>query len=134
MVLLASALAAPFAARTAKRPLEPLSPGIKISLQIPAKFTDEDLSFAKQLGVEYVSIPSAGGRYEILSSHKQRVEAAGLRVANIGIRAFWKMHFRNVSAPVPNFVETFVNNREPDRRSRAADGGRKSHRPDLLDR
>jgi mannonate dehydratase len=70
--------------RAAKRPLEPLSPGIKISLQIPAQFTDEDLAFAKQLGLEYVSIPSAGGNYETFANHKQRVEAAGLKVANIG--------------------------------------------------
>jgi len=39
------------------RPLDLLSPGIKISLQIPGDFTAEDLVFARQLGVEYVSIP-----------------------------------------------------------------------------
>jgi mannonate dehydratase len=81
---LASAVAAPFAARAPKRPLPPLEPGIKISLQIAAEFTDEDLRFAKQLGVDYVSIPTAGGRYETFAGHKQRVEAAGLKVANIG--------------------------------------------------
>ena len=45
----------------AKRPLEPLSPGIKISLQIPNQFTEEDLVFARQMGVDYVSAPTAGG-------------------------------------------------------------------------
>ena len=35
----------------AKQALQPLSPGIKISLQIAGDFTDEDLTFAKQLGV-----------------------------------------------------------------------------------
>jgi mannonate dehydratase len=69
---------------SAKRPLQPLSPGIKISLQIPNQFADDDLTFAKQMGVEYVSIPTAGGTYEIFAAMKQRVEAAGLKVANIG--------------------------------------------------
>src|SRR6516225_2855635 len=66
------------------RPLDPLSPGIKISLQIPSDFTAEDLVFARQLGVEYVSIPTRGGTYETFARYKQRVEAAGLKVANIG--------------------------------------------------
>ena len=66
------------------RPLDPLSPGIKISLQIPGDFTAEDLVFARQLGVEYVSIPTYGGTFETFARHKQRVEAAGLKVANIG--------------------------------------------------
>jgi len=60
------------------RPLDPLSPGIKISLQIPGDFTAEDLVFAKQLGVEFVSIPTRGGTYETFARYKQRVEAAGL--------------------------------------------------------
>ena len=66
------------------RPLDPLSPGIKISLQIPSDFTGEELVFARQLGVEYVSIPTRGGTYETFAGYKQRVEAAGLKVANIG--------------------------------------------------
>ncbi len=71
-------------AAAAKRPLEPLSPGIKITLQIPGKFTDEDLTFAKQMGVDYVAIPTSGGTYEMFAEFKQRVEAAGLKVSNIG--------------------------------------------------
>src|SRR5262245_9997983 len=67
-----------------KRPLEPLTPGIKISLQIPNEFADDDLIFAKQLGVEYVSIPTRGGTYDLFLRFKQRVEGAGLKVANIG--------------------------------------------------
>src|SRR5581483_9293564 len=66
------------------RPLDPLSPGIKISLQIPGDFTEEDLIFARQLGVEYVSIPTRGGTYETFARYKKRVEGAGLKVANIG--------------------------------------------------
>src|SRR5437868_10570297 len=71
-------------ALAAKQPLEPLSPGIKISLQIPGDFNDEELTFAKQMGVNYVSIPTSGGTYETFAGFKQRVEAAGLKVANIG--------------------------------------------------
>jgi mannonate dehydratase len=68
----------------AKQPLQPLAPGIKISLQIGATFTPEDLTFAKQLGVGYVSIPGSKGTYEIYASNKQKVEAEGLKVANMG--------------------------------------------------
>jgi mannonate dehydratase len=75
---------AAFALEAAKRPLDPLLPGIKISLQIPGEFTDDDLTFAKQIGVNYVSIPTRGGTYETFASYKKRVEAAGLKVANIG--------------------------------------------------
>lgn len=56
--------------------LQSLSPGIKISLQIPGDFTDEDLVFARQLGVGYVSIPTNGGKAEQFIRFKQRVEAA----------------------------------------------------------
>jgi mannonate dehydratase len=64
--------------------LPPWGPGIKISLQIPGDFTDDDLTFATQMGVEYVSIPTRGGTVETFSSHKKRVEDAGLKIANIG--------------------------------------------------
>lgn len=80
----AGAVAAVPARAAAKRPLEPLTPGIKITLQIPADFTDEDLTFAKQLGVDYVAIPGRGGTYETYAQIKRRVEAAGLKVSNIG--------------------------------------------------
>jgi hypothetical protein len=50
---LASSLAGavPSTVYAAKRPLEPLAPGIKLSLQVPADPSDEDLQFAQQLGV-----------------------------------------------------------------------------------
>jgi len=35
----------------ASQKLEPLPPGIKVSLQISGEATDEDLQFAQQLGV-----------------------------------------------------------------------------------
>jgi len=67
--------------------LQPLAPGIKISLQISSDASDDDLQFAQQLGVQYVSIPSGGGRRATAENFmrlRQRVEAAGLKVWNIG--------------------------------------------------
>src|SRR2546426_10941583 len=66
--------------------LEPLSSGIKVSLQISTNATDEDLQFAQQLGVSYVSIPTGGGRatLENFIHLKKKVEAANLKVWNIG--------------------------------------------------
>jgi mannonate dehydratase len=67
-----------------KRPLEPLSPGAKITLQLPTDFNDEDLQFAKQIGVSYVTVGTSGGTYEMFADIRQRVEAAALKVTNIG--------------------------------------------------
>src|SRR5579884_4518654 len=67
-----------------QRPLAPLTPGMKITLQIPFEFTGDDLKFARQLGVDWVTIGTTGGTYETFVSIKQRVEAAGLKVSNIG--------------------------------------------------
>lgn len=77
----------PFGAHAAAK-LEPLAPGIKVSLQVSGDATDEDLQFAQQLGVEYVNIPSGGAAatLENFRRLKQRVEAAGLKVWNIGNR------------------------------------------------
>lgn len=88
----------------AKRALEPLSPGVKITLQIPASFTDEDLAFAKQMGVGYVAVGTANGTYEDFASIKQRVEAGGLKVANIG------------NANVHNMPEVVLNLPDRDRK------------------
>ena len=81
----AGAIWNPFDARAAAK-LEPLSRGIKVSLQISTDASDEDLRFAQQLGVSYVNIPT-GGRKATLENFirlKQRVEAAKLKVWNIG--------------------------------------------------
>jgi mannonate dehydratase len=71
-------------AHSAKRPLQPLSPGIKITLQIGTSVNDEDLAFAKQMGVEYVTVGTTGGTYEMFAEYKKKIEAAGLKVTNIG--------------------------------------------------
>src|SRR5688500_772914 len=66
--------------------LPELPPGIKVSLQIPTDPSDEDLQFAKQIGVDYVNIPSGGDKatLENFVRLKKRVDAAGLKVWNIG--------------------------------------------------
>jgi mannonate dehydratase len=57
---------------------------MKISMQLRSNFGDDDLTFARQLGVDYVSVGTTGGTYEQFAAIKARVEAAGLNVANIG--------------------------------------------------
>ncbi|MBI3697583.1 MAG: mannonate dehydratase [Acidobacteria bacterium] len=59
---------------------------MKISLQVPTDPSDEDLTFAKQIGVEYVNIPTGGQRatLENFIRLRQKVEGAGLKVWNIG--------------------------------------------------
>ena len=70
--------------RAEKRPLEPLSPGAKVTLQLQTDFTEDDLNFAKQIGVEYITVGTSGGTYETFADMKKRIEAAGLKVTNIG--------------------------------------------------
>ena len=72
---------------------------IKISLQIPTDFTDDDLVFARQLGVDYVSIGTKSGTYETFAAFKQRVEAAGLKVANIGNMSVHNMEEVTLNLP-----------------------------------
>lgn len=74
------------AAAPARRPLEQWAPGMKISVQLPTDPVPDDLTFVKQLGVQYVNIPTGGLRstLETYVELKRRVEAAGLKVWNIG--------------------------------------------------
>jgi mannonate dehydratase len=81
---LAAAALATSGTATAGRPLAPLTPGIKMTLQIPGTVPDEDLTFAKQIGASHVAVPGELGTYEEFAHIKQRVEAAGLQVSNIG--------------------------------------------------
>jgi mannonate dehydratase len=61
-------------------------PGIKLSVQLPSSPSEEDLQFVRQLGVEYVNIPTSGtsATYENFLRLRLQVEDAGLRVWNIG--------------------------------------------------
>ncbi len=66
--------------------MEKVGPGVKLSIQVSTDPSDEDLQFVKQLGVDYVNIPTGGERatYENFIRLKSKVEAAGLKVWNIG--------------------------------------------------
>jgi mannonate dehydratase len=66
--------------------LHDLSPGIKISLQLGPDPSDEDLQFANQLGVDYVTIwlHADLATYENFVRLRRKVEGAGLKVWNIG--------------------------------------------------
>src|SRR5437763_16979563 len=83
-VAAAAAAGKPLEARAAAK-LQPLSPGIKVSLQISTDATDDDLQFAQQLGIEYVNIPTGSTRatLENFIHLKERVEGAGRKVGNI---------------------------------------------------
>ena len=64
----------------------PWAPGIKISVQMPAEPSDEDLTFVQQMGVTYVNIPGDAktSSVENYVRLKAKVESYGLRVWNIG--------------------------------------------------
>jgi mannonate dehydratase len=80
-----AAAAAAFAPLAKSKTLEPLSPGIKISMQVSENVSDEDLTWIKQMGVEYLNVGTANGRATLdnFLTIKKRVQAAGLKVWNI---------------------------------------------------
>jgi mannonate dehydratase len=57
---------------------------MKIALQLRQGFSDDDLVFARQIGVEYVSVGTTGGTYDDFAAVKARLEDADLKLANIG--------------------------------------------------
>ncbi|HSZ57075.1 MAG TPA: mannonate dehydratase [Tepidisphaeraceae bacterium] len=73
-------------AASAAATLPELSPGIKISLQVPTDPNEQEFQFARQLGVEYLSVPSGGdsATLENFRRWKAAAERAGLIVWNIG--------------------------------------------------
>ena len=83
-VLGMAAAATPFASAAAAR-LEPLTPGMKISMQVGENATDEELAWVKQMGVEYLNVQTGKdrGTLENFLAIKKRAEAAGLKVWNI---------------------------------------------------
>jgi len=95
----AAAAAGPLAATPARKPLPDWGPGIKISLQISANAIEEDLQFARQMGVDYVSLGRAGATAEMLVEVKKKIEAAGLKVANIGNSNVHNMHEVTLNLP-----------------------------------
>jgi mannonate dehydratase len=77
--------AAAAAATPAAAKLEPLSPGIKISMQVGENVTDDELKWIKQMGVDYLNVQTGKGRgtLENFLAIRKRVEASGLKVFNI---------------------------------------------------
>lgn len=86
----------PAAAKMVKPP-----PGIKLSVQVGSDPSEEDLQFVKQLGVQYVNIGSAGKQatYENFLRLRKKVEAAGLKVWNIGNRDVHNMEEVTLNLP-----------------------------------
>ena len=80
-----AAIAASFIPPVNARPLEPLAPGIKISMQVDEKVSNDDLTWIKQMGIDYLNVQTGTGRatLENFLAIKARVEAAGLKVWNI---------------------------------------------------
>lgn len=80
-----AAMAAAFTPLGKTTPLEPLSSGIKISMQVDEHVTDDDLAWIKQMGVDYLNVQTGKGRatLENFVVIRKRVEAAGLKVWNI---------------------------------------------------
>lgn len=80
----AAAAAAAMPAAAAKK-LEPLSPGIKISMQVNEDVNETDLGWIRQMGVEYLNVQTGKGRatLENFLDIKKRAEAQGLKVWNI---------------------------------------------------
>jgi len=84
-VFSAAAVAAALTPVGRATPLEPLSRGIKISMQVDESVTDDDLTWIKQMGVDYLNVQTGNGRgtLENFLAIKKRAEAAGLKVWNI---------------------------------------------------
>src|SRR5438270_10341049 len=80
-----AAVGAAFAPRGRAETLEPLAPGMKISVQVEESVTDEDLTWIKQMGVDYLNVQTGNGRATLdnFLLIKKRAEAAGLKVWNI---------------------------------------------------
>jgi mannonate dehydratase len=81
----AVATAAAFAPPAAARRLEPLSPGIKISMQVGENVSNDELTWISQMGIEYLNVQTGKGMgtLENFLAIKGRAEAAGLKVWNI---------------------------------------------------
>ncbi len=79
----AAALSAAAAPGSSARPW---GPGIKVTVQAGSNPTDEDLRFVHQLGCKYVQlhVEAKDATLDNMRRLKNRVEAAGLKVWNIG--------------------------------------------------
>lgn len=69
----------------------PIPRGAQIALQMPAEPSDEDLQFARQLGVEYVVLWTDGAHagYDFYASRRELFERHGLKIYGFGN---WDVH------------------------------------------
>jgi len=82
---MAGVAAAATAPAAKAKPLEPLTPGIKISMQVGEAVTNEDLTWIKQMGVDYLNVQTGKGNGTLANflRIKKRIEGTGLKVWNI---------------------------------------------------
>src|SRR4051794_15166743 len=80
-----SGAAAAFTLVGTPEPLQPLSRGIKISMQGDEQVTAGDLAWIRQMGIEYLHVQTGNGRatLENFLAIRKRVKAAGLKLWNI---------------------------------------------------
>lgn len=78
-------MAAAMTPAASAKTLTPLSPGIKISMQVGEEVTDADLTWIKQMGVDWLNVQTGKGRGTLdnFLAIKKKVEGAGLKVWNI---------------------------------------------------
>jgi len=81
----AAAALLPQTGRSAE-PLPPLTDGVKIGTRLSPDFTDEDIAFFRTHGIEYATIwtTSENCNYDYFSLTRKKLEAAGIRLLNIG--------------------------------------------------
>ena len=84
-VFSSAALSAALSPSAKPSSLAPFSPGIKISVQVDENVTNDDLTWIKQMGIDYLNVQTGNGRatLENFITIKKRVEGAGLKVWNI---------------------------------------------------
>ncbi len=81
----AAAAATASTSLAAAKKMEPLTPGIKISMQVDEAVTDADLTWVKQMGVDYLNVQTGKGRGTLdnFQTIKKRIDGTGLKVWNI---------------------------------------------------
>jgi len=69
-----------------KELMDSIEPGVKVAAQMPPEPSDDDLRFARQMGVEYVVLwtDAKHASYEYYASRRELYEKAGLKVYGMG--------------------------------------------------
>jgi mannonate dehydratase len=70
----------------ARGPMSEIPPGIKVAAQMSPEPSEEDLQFARQMGVEYVVLWTSGEKanYDYFMSRRELFENAGLKIYGFG--------------------------------------------------